>query len=140
MWKMLSFTLKMLEEQIMIFSASLRRNKIRSSIKYTRYDYCLPEEYGAKIKYLRENVKGIENVILSCHCHNDLGMATANAIVVNGARQIECTINGIGERAGNTALEEVVMIFKQHPYLNLYTDIETKQLNEMSRLVSDSRE
>jgi len=102
--------------------------------------YCLPEEYGAKIKYLRENVKGIENVILSCHCHNDLGMATANSIsgAVNGARQIECTINGIGERAGNTALEEVVMIFKQHPYLNLYTDIDTKQLNEMSRLVSES--
>ena len=102
--------------------------------------YCLPEEYGAKIKYLKENVKGIENVILSCHCHNDLGMATANSIAgaVNGARQIECTINGIGERAGNTALEEVVMIFKQHPYLNLYTDIDSKQLNEMSRLVSDS--
>lgn len=102
--------------------------------------YCLPEEYGGKIKYLRENVKGIENVILSCHCHNDLGMATANSIAgaVNGARQIECTINGIGERAGNTALEEVVMIFKQHPYLNLYTDIDSKQLNEMSRLVSDS--
>ncbi|CAM3037076.1 2-isopropylmalate synthase [Flavobacterium frigoris] len=102
--------------------------------------YCLPEEYGAKIKYLRENVKGIENVILSCHCHNDLGMATANSIsgAVNGARQIECTINGIGERAGNTALEEVVMIFKQHPYLNLYTDIDAKQLNEMSRLVSES--
>ncbi|AOW10072.1 2-isopropylmalate synthase [Flavobacterium gilvum] len=102
--------------------------------------YCLPEEYGAKIKYLRENVKGIENVILSCHCHNDLGMATANSIsgAINGARQIECTINGIGERAGNTALEEVVMIFKQHPYLNLYTDIDSKQLNEMSRLVSES--
>jgi 2-isopropylmalate synthase len=102
--------------------------------------YCLPEEYGAKIKYLRENVKGIENVILSCHCHNDLGMATANSIsgAINGARQIECTINGIGERAGNTALEEVVMVFKQHPYLNLYTDIDSKQLNEMSRLVSDS--
>jgi 2-isopropylmalate synthase len=102
--------------------------------------YCLPEEYGAKIKYLRENVKGIENVVLSCHCHNDLGMATANSIsgAINGARQIECTINGIGERAGNTALEEVVMIFKQHPYLNLYTDIDTRQLNEMSRLVSES--
>ncbi|WP_269222921.1 MULTISPECIES: 2-isopropylmalate synthase [Flavobacterium] len=102
--------------------------------------YCLPEEYGAKIKYLKENVKGIENVIISCHCHNDLGMATANSIAgaINGARQIECTINGIGERAGNTALEEVVMVFKQHPYLNLYTDINTKQLNEMSRLVSES--
>lgn len=102
--------------------------------------YCLPEEYGAKIKYLKENVKGIENVILSCHCHNDLGMATANSIagVINGARQIECTINGIGERAGNTALEEVVMILKQHPYLNLDTSINTRQLNEMSRLVSES--
>ena len=102
--------------------------------------YCLPSEYGEKIKYLKENVKGIENVTISCHCHNDLGMATANSIAgaINGARQIECTINGIGERAGNTALEEVVMIFKQHPYLNLYTDIETKQLNEMSRLVSES--
>ncbi|TAF72006.1 MAG: 2-isopropylmalate synthase [Flavobacterium sp.] len=102
--------------------------------------YCLPEEYGAKIKYLKENVRGIENVILSCHCHNDLGMATANSIAgaINGARQIECTINGIGERAGNTALEEVVMIFKQHPYLNLDTNINTRQLNEMSRLVSES--
>jgi 2-isopropylmalate synthase len=102
--------------------------------------YCLPEEYGAKIKYLRENVKGIEKVTLSCHCHNDLGMATANSIAgaINGARQIECTINGIGERAGNTALEEVVMIFKQHPYLNLDTNINTRQLNEMSRLVSES--
>ena len=102
--------------------------------------YCLPHEYGEKIKYLKENVKGIENVILSCHCHNDLGMATANSIsgVINGARQIECTINGIGERAGNTALEEVVMILKQHPYLNLDTNINTRQLNEMSRLVSES--
>jgi 2-isopropylmalate synthase len=102
--------------------------------------YCLPEEYGAKIKYLKENVKGIDNVTISCHCHNDLGMATANSIAgaINGARQIECTINGIGERAGNTALEEVVMIFKQHPYLNLYTDINTKELNSMSRLVSES--
>ena len=102
--------------------------------------YCLPEEYGAKIKYLKENVKGIENVILSCHCHNDLGMATANSIagVINGARQIECTINGIGERAGNTALEEVVMVLKQHPYLNLDTSINTRQLNEMSRFVSES--
>ena len=102
--------------------------------------YCLPEEYGAKIKYLKENVKGIENVILSCHCHNDLGMATANSIAgaINGARQIECTINGIGERAGNTALEEVVMIFKQQAYLNLETGVSTRQLNEMSRLVSES--
>ena len=102
--------------------------------------YCLPEEYGAKMKYLRENVKGIENVILSCHCHNDLGMATANSIagVINGARQIECTINGIGERAGNTALEEVVMILKQHPYLNLETSINTKLLYDTSIMVRES--
>jgi len=102
--------------------------------------YCLPEEYGAKMKYLRENVKGIENVILSCHCHNDLGMATANSIagVMNGARQIECTINGIGERAGNTALEEVVMVLKQHPYLNLQTDINTRLLYDTSLLVRES--
>jgi len=102
--------------------------------------YCLPEEYGAKMKYLRDNVKGIENVTLSCHCHNDLGMATANSIagVINGARQIECTINGIGERAGNTALEEVVMILKQHPYLNLETSINTKLLYDTSILVRES--
>lgn len=101
--------------------------------------YCLPEEYGAKMKYLRENVNGIENVILSCHCHNDLGMATANSIagVMNGARQIECTINGIGERAGNTALEEVVMVLKQHPYLNLQTDINTKLLYDTSLMVRE---
>lgn len=102
--------------------------------------YCLPHEYGAKIKYLKENVKGIHKAILSCHCHNDLGLATANSIegVINGARQIECTINGIGERAGNTALEEVVMILKQHPYLNLDTNIKTEMLYGMSQLVSDS--
>ena len=102
--------------------------------------YCLPSEYGAKMKYLMENVKGIEKAILSCHCHNDLGLATANSIegVINGARQIECTINGIGERAGNTALEEVVMIMKQHPYLNLDTNIKTEMLFEISKLVSDS--
>ena len=102
--------------------------------------YCLPHEYGAKIKYLKENVKGIDKAILSCHCHNDLGLATANSIegVINGARQIECTINGIGERAGNTALEEVVMILKQHPYLNLDTGIQTEMLYGISQLVSDS--
>ena len=102
--------------------------------------YCLPHEYGAKMKYLKENVKGIEKAILSCHCHNDLGLATANSIegVINGARQIECTINGIGERAGNTALEEVVMILKQHPYLNLDTNIQTEMLYGISQLVSDS--
>ncbi|WP_142785268.1 2-isopropylmalate synthase [Changchengzhania lutea] len=102
--------------------------------------YCLPHEYGAKIKYLKENVKGIDKAILSCHCHNDLGLATANSIegVINGARQIECTINGIGERAGNTALEEVVMILKQHPYLDLDTNINTQMLYGISQLVSDS--
>ncbi|WP_242202715.1 2-isopropylmalate synthase [Aestuariivivens insulae] len=102
--------------------------------------YCLPHEYGAKIKYLKENVAGIDKAILSCHCHNDLGLATANSIegVINGARQIECTINGIGERAGNTALEEVVMILKQHPYLNLDTGIQTEMLYGISQLVSDS--
>ncbi len=102
--------------------------------------YCLPEEYGTKIKYLKENVTGIDSVTISCHCHNDLGLATANAIsgVQNGARQIECTINGIGERAGNTALEEVVMILKQHPYLNLDTGINTKLLYETSLLVQQS--
>ena len=102
--------------------------------------YCLPEEYGAKMKYLKENVKGIDKVILSCHCHNDLGLATANSIagVVNGARQIECTINGIGERAGNTALEEVVMILKQHPYLNLDTNINTQLLYDTSQMVIEN--
>ncbi|MBB6369900.1 2-isopropylmalate synthase [Chryseobacterium shigense] len=101
--------------------------------------YCLPEEYGQKIKYLKENVKGIEKAVLSCHCHNDLGLATANSIAgaINGARQIECTINGLGERAGNTALEEVVMILKQHKDLNFHTDINSKMLNEMSLMVSD---
>ncbi|PTX60092.1 2-isopropylmalate synthase [Kordia periserrulae] len=102
--------------------------------------YCLPEEYGQKIKYLKENVAGIDNAILSCHCHNDLGLATANSIagVMNGARQIECTINGIGERAGNTSLEEVTMILKQHPYLDLNTNINSKMLTEMSQLVSET--
>ncbi|MEP0265797.1 2-isopropylmalate synthase [Dokdonia sp.] len=101
--------------------------------------YCLPDEYGAKMKYLKENVKGIENVTLSCHCHNDLGLATANSIagVQNGARQIECTINGIGERAGNTSLEEVVMVLKQHPYLNLDTTINTQLLYDTSQMVSE---
>ena len=102
--------------------------------------YCLPHEYGAKIKYLKENVKGIDKAIISCHCHNDLGLATANSIegIINGARQIECTINGIGERAGNTALEEVVMIMKQHPYLDLDTNINTQMLYGISQLVSES--
>jgi 2-isopropylmalate synthase len=102
--------------------------------------YCLPEEYGTKMKYLKENVKNIHKVRLSCHCHNDLGLATANSIagVQYGARQIECTINGIGERAGNTSLEEVVMILRQHPSLNLDTRIKSQMLNSLSHLVSDS--
>lgn len=102
--------------------------------------YCLPFEYGNKIKYLKDHVVGIEDVIISCHNHNDLGLATANAVagVINGARQIECTINGIGERAGNTALEEIVMIFKQHKELNFYTDINTTMLNELSNLTSET--
>ena len=101
--------------------------------------YCLPEEYGAKIAYLRDNVKGIEKATLSTHCHNDLGLATANSIagVQSGARQVECTINGIGERAGNTALEEVVMILKQHPHLNFETGINSRLLNRTSQLVSE---
>ncbi|MBW8241284.1 2-isopropylmalate synthase [Muricauda oceani] len=100
--------------------------------------YCLPEEYGAKMKYLKENVTGIDKAILSCHCHNDLGLATANSIagVINGARQIECTINGIGERAGNTSLEEVVMIMRQHPHLDLDTNINSQLLWDTSTMVS----
>ena len=101
--------------------------------------YCLPNEYGEKIKYLVENVKGIDKVTISCHCHNDLGLATANSIygVLNGARQIECTINGVGERAGNTSLEEVVMILRQHSNLKLDTNINSKLLNETSQKVSE---
>ena len=101
--------------------------------------YCLPSEYGEKIKYLVENVKGVDKVTISCHCHNDLGLATANSIygVLNGARQVECTINGIGERAGNTSLEEVVMILRQHSDLNLDTNINSKLLNETSQKVSE---
>ena len=101
--------------------------------------YCLPHEYGEKISFLVNNVKNIDKVIISCHCHNDLGLATANSIqgVISGARQIECTINGIGERAGNTSLEEVVMILKQHDELSLDTNINTKLLLETSQMVSE---
>jgi 2-isopropylmalate synthase len=101
--------------------------------------FCLPEEYGEKIKYLMDHVKGIENVILSTHCHNDLGLATANAIagIENGARQIECTINGIGERAGNTSLEEVVMIMRKHENLKFINSINTQLLCETSQMVSE---
>jgi 2-isopropylmalate synthase len=102
--------------------------------------YCLPSQYGAKMKYLTNHVPNIDKAILSCHCHNDLGLATANSIegVINGARQIECTINGLGERAGNTSLEEVVMVLQQHKDLGFYTSIHTKMLNPMSRSVSDT--
>ena len=101
--------------------------------------YCLPYQYGEKISYLINNVPNIDRAVISCHCHNDLGLATANSIagIISGARQIECTINGLGERAGNTSLEEVVMIIKQHKDLNFYTGIDAKQLNPMSRKVSD---
>lgn len=101
--------------------------------------YCLPDQFGAKIKYLKENVKGIDKVDIAAHCHNDLGLATANAIsaVQNGATQVECTINGIGERAGNTSLEEVVMIIKQHEDMPYFTDVNTKMLTAVSHLVSE---
>ena len=101
--------------------------------------YCLPSEYGEKIAYLREHAEGIHKATLSTHCHNDLGLATANSIegVINGARQIECTINGIGERAGNTALEEVVMIINHRMSHKYHNNIDTTQLNRMSRAVSD---
>ncbi len=102
--------------------------------------YCLPHEYGNKIAFLVNNVPNIDKAVISCHCHNDLGLATANSIagIINGARQIECTINGLGERAGNTSLEEVVMVIKQHKELNFYTDVNAKLLNPMSRNVSDT--
>ncbi len=102
--------------------------------------YCLPHQYGEKIKFLMEHVKHVDKAVLSCHCHNDLGLATANSIsgAMNGARQIECTINGLGERAGNTSLEEVVMVMKQHSYLGMYTDIDATKLNPISQLVSDT--
>lgn len=102
--------------------------------------FCLPHQYAEKMSYLMNNVSNIDKAILSCHCHNDLGLATANSIAgaIAGARQIECTINGIGERAGNTSLEEVVMTIRKHPELDLYTDINPKLLLPMSRLVSDT--
>jgi 2-isopropylmalate synthase len=100
--------------------------------------YCLPQEYGDKIRFLMENVKGIEKAILSTHCHNDLGMATANTIsgVLNGARQVEVTVNGIGERAGNTSLEEVAMILKSHKETGIDTNINTRNIYPVSRMVS----
>ena len=100
--------------------------------------YCLPEIFGAKIKYLIDHVDGIDKAIIATHCHNDLGMATANTIcgILNGARQAEVTINGIGERAGNTSLEEVAMIFKSHKELNVSTNINTTRIYKTSRMVS----
>ncbi|MEO9475025.1 MAG: 2-isopropylmalate synthase [Cyclobacteriaceae bacterium] len=100
--------------------------------------YCLPEEYGAKIKYLKDNVKDIDKAIISCHCHNDLGLATANTMagVLNGARQVEVTINGIGERAGNTSLEEVAMIMQTHADVDVHTDIKSNRIYALSLLVS----
>lgn len=100
--------------------------------------YCLPSEFGEKIKYLMDHVDGIDKVTIATHCHNDLGMATANTIsgLINGARQAEVTINGIGERAGNTSLEEVVMILKSHGELNLDTNINTHKIARTSRMVS----
>jgi len=102
--------------------------------------YCLPSQYGEKIAYLVNNVPNIDKAVISCHCHNDLGLATANSIagVMNGARQIECTINGLGERAGNTSLEEVVMVLKQHAYMGYFTSVNAQLLNPISRLVSDT--
>ncbi|HOF20538.1 MAG TPA: 2-isopropylmalate synthase [Bacteroidales bacterium] len=101
--------------------------------------YCMPLEYGSKIRYLKENVRNIDKAIISTHCHNDLGMATANTMmgVLNGARQVEVTINGIGERAGNTSLEEVAMIIKSHHDLNLETSINSTLIYKTSRLVSN---
>lgn len=100
--------------------------------------YCLPWQYGEKIKFLMENVSNVHKAMLSVHCHNDLGMATANTIagISNGARQVEVTMNGIGERAGNTSLEEVAMIIQTHQQLNMHTNIQSKQLNKLSQMVS----
>lgn len=100
--------------------------------------YCLPHLYGKRIQYLFENVDNIDKAIISCHCHNDLGLATANTVagVINGARQVEVTINGIGERAGNTSLEEVAMIFQVHKDLGFETGIKPEKLYNLSKLVS----
>jgi len=102
--------------------------------------YCLPHQYGEKIAYLVNHVPNIDRAVISCHCHNDLGLATANSIagVIAGAGQVECTINGLGERAGNTALEEVVMILRQHADLGFTTNIQTALLNPMSLLVAET--
>lgn len=100
--------------------------------------YCLPHLYGKRIQYLFENVSNIHMATVSVHCHNDLGLATANTIsgLISGARQAEVTINGIGERAGNTSLEEVVMILKKHQDLGMHTGIKTERIYGISKLVS----
>ena len=100
--------------------------------------YCLPLEFGQKIKYLKEHVDNIDKAIISTHCHNYLGMATANTLegVLNGARQVEVTINGIGERAGNTSLEEIAMILKCHKDIRIDTNINTTKIYPTSRMVS----
>lgn len=100
--------------------------------------YCLPEEYAGKIKYIFENVSNVHKATISIHCHNDLGLATANALagLQAGARQVEVTVNGIGERAGNTSLEEVVMALKVHSELGLHTGINTQLIYPTSQLVS----
>jgi 2-isopropylmalate synthase len=102
--------------------------------------YCLPHQYGEKIAWLANHVPNIDKAVISCHCHDDLGLATANSVsgIMNGARQIECTINGLGERAGNTSLEEVVMVINKHTDLNLFTDIKIQHLNPISRLVAET--
>lgn len=100
--------------------------------------YCLPSEYASKIKYLVDHVDGLDKAILSTHCHNDLGMATANTIsgLMAGARQCEVTINGVGERAGNTALEEIAMIIKSHSDVPFTSNINTTKISSISRTVS----
>lgn len=125
------------------FLAKVCENVIKYGVKVINIPdttgYCLPYEYGNKIRFLLENVKGIHKICLSTHCHNDLGLATANSLygIINGAKQVECTINGIGERAGNTSLEEIAMIIKQNRKLNLFTNINTKLLTFASNLVSN---
>lgn len=102
--------------------------------------YCLPHQYGEKVSYLLNHVPNIDKAIISCHCHDDLGLSTANSIagLAAGARQVECTINGLGERAGNASLEEVVMIIKKHKHLGLHTSVVTEMLNEVSQHVAET--
>jgi 2-isopropylmalate synthase len=101
--------------------------------------YAVPEQFGGLVAYLKQKVSGIDNIVLSVHCHNDLGLATANtlAAVENGARQVECTMNGLGERAGNASLEELVMAIRtRKDYFGYFTEINHKEIMKTSRLVS----